>query len=388
MSSSLGDTPTISGHLGTIGVQDVLGFLANLRHAGALEVESPDGEITLYLNGGEVVGGHVARGGESGVDDLASALSSNILRLCTWTPGAFRFYEGRTPPPEVEPVRIEVCGLLLEAARRCEDLALLPDLYTDPATRFELLAEPRRDESICMTLAEWQLLYQVKGRRTLGEIWEKSALGSHLETSRTLFGFVSARLIQPLGEDAKEPAPTPPYGLKIPERLAPAIVRSAAEEVPGACLPDEPSDTQPVLAPPGDLRKLCAADAATAVPARPLPEERLRRSQVRIRRTGRLVELVPEGSEREIPLTGEATTLGRSADNDLILPDGHVSGHHARIARDGDEFMIEDCRSSNGIRVDRRPVFRTNLDGGEEIEIYPYRFRFEISFEVFAAGKR
>lgn len=372
MRASMGDNPTISGHLGTIGVQDVLGFLANLRQAGALEIESPDGEMTLYLDGGEVVGGEVVRGAGAGGGGPADRLSEDILRLGAWTPGAFRFFEGRTPPRELPPVRIDVQGLLLEAARRCGDWSLLPELYADPATRFELLAEPRSDGKVRLALAEWKLLYLARERRALAEIWERSALASRLETSRTLFGLVSARLIQPVGEPAPAaPAPDPP----VCRDLAPPVVRAAGAAAAAA---EEPIDTQRVVfrpeAPAG--RHGTPEDAA----------RRLSRSQIGVRRVGRLVQLVPADEERRIPLAGEATTLGRAPDNDLILADAHVSGHHARIFHDGEQFTIEDRRSSNGIRVDGRPAFRAALEGGEEIEIYPYRFRFEVSFEVFASG--
>lgn len=382
MSASLGDHPTISGHLGTIGVQDVLGFLANLRQAGALEIESPDGEMTLYLDGGEVVGGRVARGAAAAAGGaLADELSEEILRLGAWAPGAFRFYEGRPPPPGLAAVRIDVQGLLLEAARRCDDWSLLPGLYADPAARFEPLAEPRRDGKVCLALVEWKLLYLARERRRLAEIWERSSLASRLETSRTLFGLVSARLIQPIGEEAPE---RPSCGLPVPGNPAPPVLRSAAAAVAET---EEPIDTQPVLTPPADppaRRPAPTAETAAPPPPEP-PPRRLSRSQIRVRLAGRLLQLVPVDAGRRIPLAAEATTLGRSADNDLILPDAHVSGRHARIVRDGEQFTIEDCHSSNGIRVDGRSAFRAALEGGEEIEIFPYRFRFEVSFEVFAA---
>ncbi|HEX9733801.1 MAG TPA: FHA domain-containing protein [Thermoanaerobaculia bacterium] len=380
MSVSLGDHPTISGHLGTIGVQDVLGFLANLRQAGALEIESADGEMTLYLDGGEVVGGRVERGApagppEDGGGDRADRLTEEILRLGAWLPGAFRFFEGRTPPPDLPPVRIDVRGLLLEAARRCDDWSLLPGLYADPATRFEPLAEPHGDGAFSLTLAEWRLLYLARERRFLGEIWERCSPASPLETSRTLFGLVSARLLQRL-----RAAPAAPRrDLPAPADLAPPVLRPAASAA--AAADEEPIDTVPVFAPAGGFPR-----PGAAAPRREPPRRRLSRAQIQVRRTGRLVQLVPADGERALPLAGEATALGRAADNDLILPDAHVSGHHARIVRDGEQFAIEDCRSSNGIRVDGRPAFRAALEGGEEIEIFPYRFRFEVSFEVCAPG--
>ena len=40
--------------------------------------------------------------------------------------------------------------------------------------------------------------------------------------------------------------------------------------------------------------------------------------------------------------------IGRNDDNDVVIADGKVSRHHARIVADGGGFAIEDLQSSNG----------------------------------------
>ncbi|WP_406334321.1 FHA domain-containing protein [Streptomyces sp. NBC_00203] len=52
-----------------------------------------------------------------------------------------------------------------------------------------------------------------------------------------------------------------------------------------------------------------------------------------------------------VPLTGPVTTLGRDADNDVVLSDGSVSRRHARIVRTEAGFRIEDLDSFNGTAV-------------------------------------
>ena len=70
-------------------------------------------------------------------------------------------------------------------------------------------------------------------------------------------------------------------------------------------------------------------------------------------------------SKREI-------TIGRSIDNDLILPNEHVSRLHAVIARNGDGFLLED-RSSNGILVNGKRVSGVaSLASHCRFEIYPF----------------
>jgi transcriptional regulator with PAS, ATPase and Fis domain len=65
-------------------------------------------------------------------------------------------------------------------------------------------------------------------------------------------------------------------------------------------------------------------------------------------------------------------TIGRSADNDLVLPNKHVSRLHVVIRRDGETFILED-RSTNGVLLDGERVQGiTPLPPRCRLEIYPY----------------
>lgn len=71
-------------------------------------------------------------------------------------------------------------------------------------------------------------------------------------------------------------------------------------------------------------------------------------------------------------------TLGRSPDNDLVFPDREISRHHARIRRQGREYVIEDLGSKNGTFVnDKRLTEPRVLQDGDEIQIAP---RFRLTF--------
>lgn len=59
--------------------------------------------------------------------------------------------------------------------------------------------------------------------------------------------------------------------------------------------------------------------------------------------TGSVLELLPE------------TDLGAAADNDLVLGDRFVSGHHARLRWDGATWWLEDLGSTNGSSVNQNP---------------------------------
>jgi hypothetical protein len=61
--------------------------------------------------------------------------------------------------------------------------------------------------------------------------------------------------------------------------------------------------------------------------------------------------------------------IGRNEDNDVVIADGRISRHHARVVADGEGFAIEDLESSNGTFVDGATVRRARLHPGASIVI-------------------
>jgi pSer/pThr/pTyr-binding forkhead associated (FHA) protein len=62
-------------------------------------------------------------------------------------------------------------------------------------------------------------------------------------------------------------------------------------------------------------------------------------------------------------------TIGRWQNNDLILEDPAVSGHHANIERIGDAFHLFDLKSQNGTLVNRERVTSCLLQSGDVIRL-------------------
>jgi pSer/pThr/pTyr-binding forkhead associated (FHA) protein len=50
------------------------------------------------------------------------------------------------------------------------------------------------------------------------------------------------------------------------------------------------------------------------------------------------------------------TTLGSQTDNDLVVLDRYISGHHARLRWDGVNWWLDDLNSTNGTYVNRQRV--------------------------------
>ena len=88
------------------------------------------------------------------------------------------------------------------------------------------------------------------------------------------------------------------------------------------------------------------------------------------------LEVVSPRGSRRITL-GEATlTIGRHADNALVLPDAQASRHHCIIEPFDHGFRLRDLDSSNGTRLNSRPVHEEMLDNGDVVRIGSTELRY------------
>jgi hypothetical protein len=81
-----------------------------------------------------------------------------------------------------------------------------------------------------------------------------------------------------------------------------------------------------------------------------------------------------ETGER-IPLLSQ-TTLGRAADNAVVLNDTFVSSEHARLVWNGKGWVLEDLGSTNGTQVNGQRVKRASaVRPGDVIELGRVRLK-------------
>jgi FHA domain len=81
----------------------------------------------------------------------------------------------------------------------------------------------------------------------------------------------------------------------------------------------------------------------------------------------------------EVELVSDETTIGRNSDSDITIDNAGVSAHHARIVREGDDFIIEDTDSRNGTFVNGKRVSRQLLSEGDEIVISKYILKLTLA---------
>jgi hypothetical protein len=79
---------------------------------------------------------------------------------------------------------------------------------------------------------------------------------------------------------------------------------------------------------------------------------------------------------RTYPLGAAEMSIGRAEQSDIPLADPGVSRNHARVVREGDDFIIEDLRSTNGTEVNGQPVRRRRLAHGDMIKLASSTLQF------------
>ena len=89
-----------------------------------------------------------------------------------------------------------------------------------------------------------------------------------------------------------------------------------------------------------------------------------------------------DGSEHVQDFDGSQLTIGRAADNDLVLPDSRVSRHHARIAGRRGTLVYADLGSTNGSRVNGVQVGELVLGAGDRIELGDTVIMVEVAGDV------
>lgn len=78
---------------------------------------------------------------------------------------------------------------------------------------------------------------------------------------------------------------------------------------------------------------------------------------------------------KEYDLSKEKVTVGRKPSNDIILDDPTVSGVHAAFLHMQHTY-IEDMKSTNGVKLNGKPVNKRQLNHGDLVLIGQHEFKF------------
>jgi hypothetical protein len=86
-----------------------------------------------------------------------------------------------------------------------------------------------------------------------------------------------------------------------------------------------------------------------------------------------------ELADKEFELSNATTSIGRTKDNDLVIPHRSISSAHAQVTRDAStsRYRIRDLESSNGVRVNGKSGQSIELEDGDIVDLGHVRMRFE-----------
>lgn len=76
-----------------------------------------------------------------------------------------------------------------------------------------------------------------------------------------------------------------------------------------------------------------------------------------------------QGRQRVHKLVSEEALIGRKSDADIVFSELHVSRHHAKLIREGEDYWILDLQSTHGTYVNGVRVDRSRLTQGDRITL-------------------
>lgn len=79
---------------------------------------------------------------------------------------------------------------------------------------------------------------------------------------------------------------------------------------------------------------------------------------------------------REYTLKEKSTSIGRKPDNDIVINNPAVSGHHCVIEKQGDVYTLEDLGSTNGTSVNDKVIRKIGLHQNDVIGIAKHQLVF------------
>jgi hypothetical protein len=89
---------------------------------------------------------------------------------------------------------------------------------------------------------------------------------------------------------------------------------------------------------------------------------------------------------KEIPLDKSVLTVGRKPDNDIVLDNATVSGHHCKIYEAGGTWFVEDLNSTNGTFVNGKKVLKAGLHANDSVGVVKYLLIFMDGTAAKTAG--
>lgn len=79
---------------------------------------------------------------------------------------------------------------------------------------------------------------------------------------------------------------------------------------------------------------------------------------------------------KEIPFSKDSLAVGRKPDNDIVIDNPAISGHHCRISVQGGTYFVEDLESTNGTFVNEKRIKKSGLHHNDVVGLAKHALVF------------
>jgi len=384
---------SLQGSLESFKLPEILTFLSTARKTGTLVVESGMWKSSVFLDAGALVyatssqaslrlgelllrkkkisseqfaqidalmqsdGG---RFGQIAVDQgvlsdeqlrdfLKIQVSEILFDAFVWRDGMFFFTDEMTLPPYAATISVDLPNLIMEGARRIEEWEQCVRLLPDSSVVFRVVSTPESDK-ITLSLDEWKILFLINGQRTLDELAQEG--DDPFRVYRIVYGLLSNKLIEPVTKTSSDDSGVMPAFSDETMKQTPA--NFGAEST----VRERSDDTNLLIS----------------------SEERLSYADVVAPIVAQLTFMSGASAGTVIPLTENEVRIGRQRDNDIQLGDLGISGHHARIYRGPDAYVVEDLKSRNGTWLNGVRVYHSSLTNGDTLRLGETDLKYQVLF--------
>lgn len=126
-----------------------------------------------------------------------------VCHLFTWTRGHFYFEAGDRPDPGEITVSINAESLLLEAARRVDEMSLIRKRIPSLELVFELDRDRLTDSDVELTDEQKAIAGLLDGKRSVQEVMDQTGIGE-FDVVKALFGLLQAGFASKVGRQAED----------------------------------------------------------------------------------------------------------------------------------------------------------------------------------------